>query len=123
MHVELTFIDAVGLVVMLIGGAWALLKSNASQFNKGLDLRFSSQDEKLKHIDILMLDIKRVELETARRDSEYIGKFCTKDELRAINDRSERVSSQIFELLRHIDDKLDTKVNRDELNGCKAGQQ
>lgn len=123
MNFELTFIDAVGLVVLLIGGAWALLKSNASQFNKGLDMRFAAQDEKLKHIDILMLDIKRVELETARRDSDYMGKFCTKDELRAINDRSERVSNQIFELLRRIDDKLDAKVNRDELSGCKGGQQ
>lgn len=122
MHIELTFIDALGLVSALIGGAWALLKMNAIQFNRGLDARFATQDDKLKHIDGLMTDIKRVELDSARRDGEYAGKFCTKEEMRVEGDRAERVSRQIFELLHRIEDKLDNKVSKSECGGCRGQQ-
>jgi hypothetical protein len=121
-QIELTFMEAISLVVLLIGAAWALLKMNAVQFNKGLDARFHTQDEKLKHIDLLMMDMKRIELDTARREVEYIGKFCTKDELRELGGRSERVSNEIFSLLRRIEDKLDNKVSKDECSTCRGGQ-
>lgn len=137
MHVELSFWEAVALVAMLVGAAWALLKLNAVQFQKGLDSRFSqikegmenmekasnsryaAQDKKLEHIDGLMTKISDVEKDSLRRHAEYIDKFATKPELKDASEKTSHALEQIFGLLRQIRDDLHGKVSREECDSCQ----
>lgn len=130
MHVDMTFMEALGLVAMLIGSAWGLLKLTAIQFNKGLDARFAAaetlatersrqQDAKLSHIDSMMSKVQALENEVLKRHADYLEKFCTKTELTRESDDSKHALDQIFTLLREINEKLSNKVSREECAGCK----
>lgn len=133
MHVEITFMEAISLIAMLMGGVWALLKYNAVQFSRGLDQRFTAmgaamelrakvQDEKLNHIDPLLASLARIELDTERRHSAYLEKFSTKDELNKHSERFEKTVNEMFTLLRAIDEKLGRKVDREDCKSCRNSQ-
>lgn len=130
MHVDMTFAEAIGLVAILIGSVWALLKIAAGQFNKGLDARFASaealatergrqQDAKLAHLDVMVGKIQVIENDNLKRHADYVEKFCTKAEMQREAEDNRRALSQIFQLLREISDKLGNKVSREECEGCK----
>lgn len=129
MHIELTFMEGVGLVVIFVGAVWTLLKITAGQFNKGLDARFASaealateravqQDRKLAHLDSMVGKIQTIENDNLKRHADYVEKFCTKVEMQREADVNKRALEQIFMLLREISDKLSNKVSREECDGC-----
>lgn len=129
MHIDLTFVDFMTLIGMLMGGAWVLLKLSAIQFKRGIDDKFTgikdslqAQDKKLDHIDGLATKIHDVENEALRRHAEYLEKFCTKQELKDASEKTDNALQQIFNLLREIREDLHGKVSREECESCRPGR-
>lgn len=131
MHVDLTFMEIITAVAILIGAAWSMLKLTVSQFNKGLNVRFAAmdsamklradaQDVKLAHIDLIAMRLQQLETDGLRQHAAYLEKFSTKDELKDSSARHDRTLEGIFNLLRSIDDKLSNKVDRTECSGCRG---
>jgi len=62
-----TFLSIIGAAAAVIGGAWALMKVFARQFNASLDERFAAQ-EKIRNIARAAHEMRFERLEEAERD-------------------------------------------------------
>jgi hypothetical protein len=141
MHIDLTFMEAIGLVVVLLGGAFALLKIAAYQFSANITAKFASiEGDMLKQaadltksiedkfstvslttLERIKLERMEIELQTEKRHSFYLEKFSTKDEASIINSKHDKVIDEIFRLLREINEKFANTVSKEEFN--RGGQQ
>jgi hypothetical protein len=93
--------ELIWFIVALIGGGWALLTLSFKQFEKRLENKFEAQNQRLAAMEAMTLDIKRLEIEIVKRDSQYIPR----SEVQVSLDR-------VFSVLRDIDMKLDKKADK-----------
>lgn len=100
MEFHIGLLELLEFFVALIGAGWGLLKLSLHQF----EIRLT---EKFKALDGAIANVQRLELEVVRADTRNAQMYVTRSEY---NDTLKR----IFELLKHMDDKLDGKANASE---------
>lgn len=117
--------------IALIGGAiWGLLKLAFNQYdqkqetrhiastaqhkaqNESLTAKFSALENKVNALDVLVLEVKKLEIEQVRRDAQYSEKFVTKAENDLNLAKQEKVWDKLFTLIEKINEKLDMKANK-----------
>lgn len=103
MEVTVGITELLGAVISVIAAGWALLNISFDQFEKRLDGKFEGQSERIQRLELLTLDVKRLEVEIVKRDSLYVPR----SELQATFDK-------MFNILREIQTSLDKKVDRDD---------
>jgi hypothetical protein len=105
--------EILALVSGIIGVGWTLLRMSLGQFEKRLDTRFESFDEKFKVIDKVVHDIQKLELEQIKAESKFNIIYATKEELMRVSERHEKTIERIFDILRLIESKLEAKLDRE----------
>lgn len=72
-------------------------------------------NEKLKPINDVLHDVKRLELDLIRVDSKIAITYATKEELVRAEDKHSKVIERIFALLQVMNDKLDQKADKAQI--------
>lgn len=85
------FGELLGACVVLFGAGWALLKLIFMQFETRINEKFEVQEKSQQRVELLTIEIKRLELEMTKRDAIYIPR----NEFQSATDK-------IFEMLRDI---------------------
>ena len=114
MHVDIGIGELLAIMTAIVGAAWGLLNISLRMFEKRLDDRFGVIGQKITVLDGLVLDIKRLEVEQVRRDGVFIQQYVHKEEFKEYMERQQKTVERIFTLLQSMNDKLDTKVSREE---------
>lgn len=94
--------EVLTFVLALVGAGWALISLTFRQFEK-------RQDEKFKLLDLVVSEIKRLEVELIRNDTRNAQTYTTKQE-------NEKVLDRIFAILEKIDSCLTVKISREEVS-------
>lgn len=113
--------EITGILIAIVGMAWALLKIVFNQFDakqesrfQSVSARFETLEKKVSAIDSLVLEVKKLEIEQLRRDNQYSEKFVTKVDSDANQVKHDKVVDRIFTLLQQMNDKLDNKMNKND---------
>lgn len=88
--------ELIAAVTTIVGAGFGLLKMTLSQFERRLDAKFSDFDNKLKAIDQLGHDIKRIELEQLKNETKYAITYATKEELMRSQERLDQTITRVF---------------------------
>jgi septal ring factor EnvC (AmiA/AmiB activator) len=86
----------------LSGAGWALITLSLNQFEK-------RQEEKFKTLDLVSVEIKRLEIEIIRSDARASQIYSTKVD-------QEKALEKIFHMLENINACLAAKINREEVH-------
>lgn len=85
------FGELIGASAVLLGAGWGLLKLIFMQFEARINEKFELQKKSQERVELLTIDIKRLELEMTKRDAIFIPR----NEFQSATDK-------IFEMLRDI---------------------
>lgn len=115
----------VGEIATVLGGTvgigWALLRMTMGQFEKRLDEKFSNQTQRMNALEVIAVEIKKMEVEQIRMEGRLNIVHATKEELSRAEEKLEKTVERVFGILQAINDKLDGKVDRDECERMMRG--
>lgn len=118
---ELSLGEIVTVLGTIVGCGWALLQLSFKQFEKRQDEKFEAlrtslneQNKKFSTVEVLALEVKKLEIEFAKRDGEYARLYINKDEFASFRTEMKQGINELFALMRAVDQKLDQKIDRAE---------
>jgi hypothetical protein len=121
--------EVLGILVAITTLAWTLLQMVFKQYDEKQDARhkevstqYVSLEKKVSAIDALVLEVKKLEIEQLRRDAQYSEKFVTKAEMDNCQIKHDKIVERIFKLLETMNDKLDSKVNKQDCDNRWTSQ-
>lgn len=118
---ELSLGEIVTVLGTIVGFGWGLLQLSFKQFEKRQDEKFEAlrtslneQNKKFSMVEVLALDVKKLEIEIVKRDGEYARLYINKDDFASFRNEMKQGLNELFALTRAIDTKLDGKIDRQE---------
>jgi hypothetical protein len=119
---ESIIFNILGLSATVIGGIWILLKMSVGQYEKRVDEKFRALSEKLSAIDKVLEDVRRIELDNAKRETEMMREYVLRRDFLTHIDQQNQNSKRIYELLEQLSQRLEGKVDKaDCKESCLIG--
>lgn len=100
--------ELMGAVIALAGIGFGMMKALFKKHEENIN-------DKLEPIKDILHDVKKLELDQIRLDSKMAITYATKEDLVRAQEKNDRVIERIFAVLQSINDKLDSKADRDVL--------
>jgi uncharacterized protein YpiB (UPF0302 family) len=105
MSIQVGFGELMAIISSIIAGGWILLQLALKQFEKRLE-------EKFTQLATLDMNVKRLEMNMAQVQLGNANTFTTRQDFRDYVVEQNKRQDKIFDLLREIDNKLDTKADK-----------